>query len=279
VEIIRFIQQFSNPFLDVFSQLITMMGEDVFFIFITTVIYWCIDKDLGYKLGFVSLTSAGINLGIKELLKIPRPIGEPGIRSLRVQTAQGYSFPSGHTQNTATLWTFFMFYFRKGWIYAAGILATILVGLSRLYLGVHTPEDVLGGMLIGTVWVLISGFLYDNAAQGKRKALVILATAAAIAGLYIFREVNYYKLVGALTGFLAGYLIEPRFIGFNVRASLSMQVFKLAFGLSVLFLLRLILKLIFPELLIYCFFRYMILLLWVTIAAPLIFKRFTNIEK
>lgn len=279
MDIIRYIQQFSNPFLDVFFQLVTMMGEDAFFIFITTVIYWCIDKDLGYKIGFVTLTGASINLGIKEFLKVPRPIGEPGIRSLRVHTAQGYSFPSGHTQNTTTLWTFFMRNFKHCWVYTTGILAIVMVGLSRLYLGVHTPTDVVGGIVIGAAWVLFCGFLYDNASQDKRKIFVIIATAAAIAGLYVFREANYYKVTGALTGFLAGYLVEPRFIGFDVRARLTMQVFKLAFGLTVLFLLRLILKLIFPELLIFFFLRYMMLILWVTIAAPYIFKRFTYTMK
>lgn len=275
MEIIRYIQQFSNPFLDIFFQLITMMGEDVFFIFVTTVIYWCVDKDLGYKLGFVTLTSASINLGTKEFFKIPRPIGQPGIRSLRVHTAGGYSFPSGHTQNTTALWTFFMSSFRRGWVYAAGILSIILVGLSRLYLGVHTPTDVVGGIIIGGVWVLLCGSLYDNASQEKRKILVITVTAAVIVGLFIFREANYYKVAGALTGFTAGYLIEPRYIGFDVHASLALQIFKLAFGLTVLFLLRLILKLIFPELLIFLFLRYMILILWVTIAAPYIFKHYT----
>lgn len=279
MELIKYIQQFSNPFLDVFFQLVTMMGEDVLFIFVTAVIYWCVDKELGYKLGFITLTSASINLGIKEFLKIPRPIGQPGIRSLRVHTAGGYSFPSGHTQNITTLWTLFMSNFRRGWIYAAGILSIMLVGLSRLYLGVHTPADVVGGIIIGAVWVLFCGSLYDNASQDKRKILVITATAAALAGLYVFREANYYKVAGALAGFLAGYLIEPRYIGFDVRTSLVMQVLKLTFGLSVLFLLRLILKLIFPELLIFFFLRYMILILWVTIAAPYIFKRFAYIMK
>jgi len=274
MDIIRDIQQFSNPFLDVFFQLVTMIGEDAFFIFVTAVIYWCIDKELGYKLGFVTLTSACINFGIKDFLKIPRPIGEPGIRSLRVHTAEGYSFPSGHTQNTATLWTFFMRCFRRGWLYAAGISVILLVGVSRLYLGVHTPADVAGGMLIGSAWVFVWGLFYDKAQRHNSRLPVIAATAVVTAGLLVFREANYYKVAGALAGLLAGYLIEPRFIAFEVGTSLPKQVLKVSFGLSVLYLLRLILKLVLPELLISGYLRYLILILWVTIAAPYIFKRF-----
>ncbi|HWR61617.1 MAG TPA: phosphatase PAP2 family protein [Clostridia bacterium] len=274
MDIIRCIQQFSNPFLDVFFQLVTMIGEDVFFIFVTAIIYWCIDKELGYKLGFVTLTSACINFGVKDFLKIPRPIGEPGIRSLRVHTAEGYSFPSGHTQNTATLWTFFMRHFRRGWLYAAGIPVILLVGVSRLYLGVHTPADVAGGMLIGSAWVFVWGFFYDKAQGHNSRVAVIAATAAVTAGLLVFREANYYKVAGALAGLLAGYLIEPRFIAFKVEASLPKQVLKVSLGMSVLYLLRLVLKLILPGLLISGYLRYLILILWVTTAAPYIFKRF-----
>ncbi|MGE5678026.1 MAG: phosphatase PAP2 family protein, partial [Pseudomonadota bacterium] len=187
MELIRFIQQFSNPILDIFFQLVTMIGEDTFFILVTAIIYWCIDKELGYRLGFVTVTSACVNFGIKELLKIPRPIGEPGIRSLRVHTAEGYSFPSGHTQNTTTLWTFFMLIIRRSWFYAAGILVILMVGVSRLYLGVHTPYDVAGGILIGSAWVFFWGYLVDKAGKDNEMKLYIVTTLIASAGMLFFR--------------------------------------------------------------------------------------------
>lgn len=276
MDLIKIIQNFSNPFLDVFFQLVTMIGEDVFFIFVTAIIYWCIDKELGYKLGFVTLTSACINFGIKDLLKIPRPIGEPGIRSLRVHTAEGYSFPSGHTQNTTTLWTFFMRYFKRSWFYAAGISVILLVGISRLYLGVHTPEDVAGGMLIGAVWVFAWSFFYEKAQKRGDSMLLIISVAVVTGGLFVFKDANYYKVAGALGGLLSGYLIEPRFIDFRVKASLTVQIFKVCFGLGVLYLLRLVLKITLPGLLISDYLRYFILIMWVTVAAPYIFKRLAH---
>jgi membrane-associated phospholipid phosphatase len=272
MELIKFIQQFSNPLLDTFFQMITMIGEDTFFILVTAVIYWCIDKELGYKLGFVTLTSACVNFGIKEFLKVPRPIGEPGIRSLRLHTAAGYSFPSGHTQNTTTLWTFFMLYFKRSWLYIASISIILLVGISRLYLGVHTPADVAGGMLIGAVWVLFWGYLYEKAQRHKDKRLLILAVVIATIGLLVFKETNYYKVVGALTGLLLGYLIEPRFINFNERTSLTAQVLKVSFGMGTLYILRLVMKSTLPEHLITDHLGHLVMLVWVTIIAPLVFK-------
>ncbi len=274
MELIKLIQSFSNPFLDVIFQLVTMMGEDTFFMFVTAVIYWCVDKELGYKLGFVTLTSASVNFGLKDFLKIQRPIGEPGIRSLRVHTAEGYSFPSGHTQNTTTLWTFFMLQCRRRWLFITGIIVIMLVGLSRLYLGVHTPIDVAGGMIIGSAWVIAWSFIYEASRKRKDKRILIIVVAVASIGLLVFKDANYYKVVGALTGLLIGYIIEPRFIKFEEKASLPQQILKLSFGLTVMYALRLFLKLVLPGILISDYFRYLILLLWTTIAAPLLFKAF-----
>lgn len=275
MEIIKLVQSISNPFFDLIFQYITMLGEDIFFVLVIAVVYWCIDKELGYKLGFVTLTSASVNFCIKDIFKIPRPIGEPGIRSLRVQTADGYSFPSGHTQNTATIWTFFMVQFKHKWLYNLGILMILLVGLSRLYLGVHTPLDVAGGAIIGVVWVIIWDYIYELSIKHKNKRIIILAVVLATIGLLAFRDANYYKSVGALTGMLLGYMIEPRFIKFEEKANLTIQVLKVSFGMVVLYSLRLILKIILPEILLADYFRYFLLTVWITIAAPLIFKRFT----
>lgn len=276
MELIRIIQSFSNPALDVFFQLVTMIGEDTFFIFVTAVIYWCINKELGYKLGFVTLTSACINFGIKDMLKVPRPIGEPGIRSLRVHTAEGYSFPSGHTQNTTTLWTFFMLYFKRSWLYAAGILIILLVGVSRLYLGVHTPADVAGGMLIGAAWVYFWNFLYEKSQKYKIKWLLVITIVIVTIGLAVFRDENYYKAVGALTGLSFGYLMEPRYVNFSVKASLPVQVMKIVFGMGTLYIMKLLLKFALPQFLIIDYLRYFVLILWVTIIVPYIFKRFIS---
>lgn len=272
MEIIKLVQSISNPFFDLLFQWITMLGEDTFCIFITAVVYWCIDKDLGYKLGFVTLTSAVINFGIKDYLKIPRPIGEPGIRSLRIHTAGGYSFPSGHTQNTATLWTFFIIRFRRRWLYAAGILIILLVGLSRLYLGVHTPLDVIGGMVIGVLWAVIWDCLYEKSIILNKELTVILAVLTATIGMFVFMDVYYYKAVGALTGLLVGYLIEPRFINFKESSSLTMQVLKVSSGIGAVYALKLFMKAVLPKTLIAGYISYLILLLCITVAIPFVFK-------
>jgi len=70
-----------------------------------------------------------------------------------------YSFPSGHALMTSVVAGLLIaMTWRSNWRWwtlSFGVLYTVLVGLSRLYLGVHYPSDVLAGWCVGAVWVLI----------------------------------------------------------------------------------------------------------------------------
>jgi membrane-associated phospholipid phosphatase len=96
-----------------------------------------------------------LNLGLKELFALPRPYDlAPGVAPEAASaaaraTASGYGFPSGHTQSAATFGFFLAFRWRRRWLLGAALAATLLVGLSRIYLGVHFPADVAGGALAG----------------------------------------------------------------------------------------------------------------------------------
>ncbi len=98
------IQQISSPGLDFIAQGITILSEEILVVAVLICIYYCIDKNRGKKLFFAVLGSLFINGVVKCFFKSPRPIGEKGIKSLRKQTATGYSFPSGHSQNAGALY-------------------------------------------------------------------------------------------------------------------------------------------------------------------------------
>ena len=110
LDILRAIQSIANPFLDVLFLLITILGEQTIIVVLMESIYWSYDKVLGEYIVYSSLTGVLVNNSIKDIFKMQRPIGEDGIRSLRVETATGYSFPSGHTQQATTFYgTLFMY--------------------------------------------------------------------------------------------------------------------------------------------------------------------------
>lgn len=278
METIRFIQSFSNDFLDRFFIAVTMMGEEYFFMSIVCLFYWCIDKRFGYKLGFAYLSNGVFNTSLKNLFKVPRPfIKDPALRALRIETAGGYSFPSGHTQFTSSFWTTMVLQFKKKWIYPVGLFFILLVALSRMYLGLHTPTDVLAGAALGIGWVFLSNALFDYAERTGRKSAFLILVIPAIIGMFFFRDEDYYKIVGSFTGFYAGYLIETRWIRFDVKAPWWLQVTKFVSGLAVLLLLKETIKLVLPESIISHTVRYFLLVIWVAVLAPLIFKQITRI--
>lgn len=275
ITIIKFLQQFSNPFFDKLAELITMTGEQYFSIVVILVVYLCIDKNLGYKLGFASLFSNSINNLVKNIFKVPRPIGTKGIRSLRLETAGGYSFPSGHTQNASVLWTNLMKNIKKLWIYIIGILMIFSVALSRLYLGVHRPVDVFFGFIIGILSMFVVNKVFDYK-EKERKNIYGLLILLVIVGIItvLNGDSDLYKQLGAMAGFFIGYLIERKFIRFKEKASCIQNVIKIFIAIIGYLILELGLKAILPNLKVFGCIRYFIIILWGTTGITYIVKKF-----
>lgn len=290
IEVLRAIQSISSPILDKMFIYITMMGEEYFLIAVTVIVFWCVNKKLGYKLGFVVLTSSVINYVAKDVFhallaagrfgedaknffNINRPIGQPEIRSLRTETATGWPFPSGHTQGTTAFWITFMLHLRKKWIYAAGTVCIILVGFSRLYLGVHWPSDVIGGLIIGGLWALFACWVFDKALEKSKKSILLFIIVPVISGMVFYFDSSYCQLAGTLTGFFAGYVVEDKYIKFTEKAKLWQQILKFVFGFIVLLLIRIIVKKLLPVSPVSDFIRYLLIGLWITAGAPEVFTR------
>src|SRR6056297_324541 len=185
VELLKMIQQIRFPLLDVLFQAITITAEELFFIVLAAWFLWCGNKQLGYRVGFAFLASVVVNPLLKNSFRIERPIGVEGIESQRLHTATGYAFPSGHTQGATAFWTGMMTYVRRRWMFLLGTVLIVLVAFSRMYLGVHWPSDVIGGLIAGVVTVLVVNRVFDLAARRGNKLLLLLVVLPLGIGLLL----------------------------------------------------------------------------------------------
>jgi membrane-associated phospholipid phosphatase len=278
-EILKYIQSFSNQFLDGFFEYATILGEDIFFIIVIAIVFWCFNKNFGYKLAFVYLASGAINTIVKEIVRFPRPIGYEGIKSIRVETAGGYSFPSGHTQQSTSLFTSFMIEFKKKWLYFIGVLSILLVGFSRLYLGVHWPTDVLGGLIIGLLSTIAVIKLFDWSKEKGNPMLLGVLVIPMMICLIFFRTATYYKAAGTLIALWIGYIIESKYIKYSSKAIWWKQIIKLVIGFLGIILIRVYLKKLLPIAIYSDFIRYALMGIWMTVISPIIFRALSVEER
>ena len=132
------------------------LGYGGFLLLFVPIGYWIFNKNIFARMGLWLLLSALLNAYLKDLLQDPRP--DP-VFQLDPAVGQSYGFPSGHAQIAIVIWFWIAWEARKTWIW---ILSSILVAgicFSRLYLGVHDVEDVIGGIAIGLLSLLIFIFL------------------------------------------------------------------------------------------------------------------------
>ena len=143
-----------TPFLDKLMQLVTYFGQELIIIAVICTLYWCVDKRFAYLLGFTYFSAGLCVQALKITFRIPRPwILDPEFRAVEsaLDGATGYSFPSGHTQGATCL--FFPLALRTPRLAAKilYVLAFLGIGFSRMYLGCHTPKDVLTSLALSLV--------------------------------------------------------------------------------------------------------------------------------
>jgi membrane-associated phospholipid phosphatase len=131
-------------------RLLSFLGTEDFFLLVMPAMVWCIDASLGLRIGMILLTSASVNSILKVLVGWPRPFWVSD-RVTPYAFESSYGLPSGHAQNSMALWgRMAVGLKRAGWVIGLGILI-FLISLSRLYLGVHFPSDVLAGWVVAAI--------------------------------------------------------------------------------------------------------------------------------
>lgn len=268
-----------------FFQFVTCFGQETFLLSVICLFYWCIDKKFAFQLGLTYFTSGLAVQSLKITFRIPRPwILNPDFHPVEsaIPHATGYSFPSGHTQGGTCLFAPLALKVKRYSLKFLFVFLFLLIGFSRMYLGVHTPKDVLTAMAIS----LLFSWLFAKFSQKLFNHIRLLSFSLGLCALFVlvytlfllFIEdlpVRYasdcIKASGAGLGFALGLYLEQTKLHFTTRTnSLWGQILKLLVGLCSTLLLKLFLSGLFSFLL-WKTFVYAFLVLWILFLYPFLF--------
>jgi undecaprenyl-diphosphatase len=285
MEFLKFLAQFRTPTLTLIFSMFTSFGEEILTITIICFLYWCYNKKLARMICLAFFTSGLIVQSLKLTFCIPRPwVLCPTFKPVAssIETATGYSFPSGHTQSSSSLFGSLAFLSKKSWLRILYSTIIIGVGFSRMYLGYHTPKDVLASMGISLLIVYLINKVIPVSTYKASTVAISLAVFSAIILVYALILKNLpgadltqfhdcFKAAGAGIGFALGWYIEPLYINFDEKkGSLPIQVLKLLLGLIVAVILKSGLKVVLGTGLTADAVRYFILVCWIMILYPMI---------
>ncbi len=249
MEFLYLLEDIRMPVLNEFMLLITRLGEETAFLVLALIVFWCVDKKRGYLLMTVGFLGTMANQFMKLWFRIPRPwVLDPEFTILEQarEAATGYSFPSGHTTSAVGTFGSIAASSRKKRTIALCVILAVLVGLSRMYIGVHTPADVLVGALTSVVLILAlrRAVLSD---RGMPVIIGIMVTMAlgllAFVSLYPFPAdvdahnlqsgvKNAWTMLGCMAGVLVVYHAEKKYINFTTMAVWWAQILKVVLGLG-----------------------------------------------
>jgi membrane-associated phospholipid phosphatase len=279
-EVILRLQQLS-PEWDLPFIVLTFMGGEPFFLILIPMLYWCLDRRTGARLSLLFLLSAYANAAAKILASQPRPF-EYNPQVQKLVEATGGGLPSGHTQNSVAFWGYLASHYRRPWLWIGAVALMVLVPLSRVYLGVHFPTDLLGGYLLGAFLLLVYlrlEPLVERWLTGKGLGWhmgLAVAVPVLLAQAYPGGEKHGISACGMLMGMAVGFVLERRWVAFDSGGPATKRFFRFVLGEAVLFGLWLSLKPLFsgyePETF-YRFLRYSLVGLWGGLGAPWVFVR------
>lgn len=258
------LERIRTPFLDGLFYAVTQMGDELFFIAVALLVFWCVDKRCGYYLLTTCFFGILLNEILKLMFRIPRPwVRDPAFTVVEKARARalGYSFPSGHTQNAVCFFGCIALWMRRRWVSVLCGIGAVLVAFSRLYLGVHTPWDVgvsaaLALLLVCVLYPVFHRYGDDGRVFG---GFIAVMTVCSVGYLFVTscvigggnRELSEnivsgishgYYMLGGVLGLAVSYPLERKYVRFDTHATPLGQAVKMIVGMGLVIVLKGLLK-------------------------------------
>lgn len=254
LEFLKWLQEVRTPAMEEFFLGVTRGGEGLWILAMAGTLFWVFGARIGYRVGFALSAGDLLTGALKSTFCVPRPwVRDPSIWP--VADAQwgafGYSFPSGHAANTALLWGGLAAAARRWWLWMPALAWIGLMAASRMVLGVHTPVDVAGALLLAIPVVWAMGWIYDWSERNPARAWRVLAGAVGVA-LAAWAFVRFkpmppdadpgfskdaFRSVWGMLGFYGAWFVERKYIRFDPAKLGGYRVLAVAVGVLMLALM------------------------------------------
>ena len=256
MDFLYFLEGLRTPWLNACVAALTHLGGEMVFLVVALTVFWCVDKRQGYYLLSVGFLGTLVNQFLKITCRIPRPWDRDPhftiVESARAE-ATGYSFPSGHSTSSVGTFGVLATESRRRWLRGICIALCVLIPLTRLYLGVHTPADVLVGSAIPLFFIItLRPFVYGKNGRHLPRLLAVMLVLAA--AFVVYMELfpfpanvdpdnlhsaleNSYTLLGALIGMIIVWFTDRK-LNFPTRGVWYAQVLKTILGLALALMVK-----------------------------------------
>lgn len=250
MEFLYLLENIRIPGLNELMLAVTTLGEETAFLVIGLIVFWCIDKHKGYYIMSVGFLGTIVNHILKLSFRIPRPwVRDPNFTILEQarDAANGYSFPSGHTQTAVGTFGAVAAFTKDRWIKNCCMILAVLVAFSRMYIGVHTPADVLVSVVLALLFVFALRKPVLSGGDREMKIVFVVLIVLALGFLLFVHFWNFpadmdahnmqsglknaYTMLGCTLGMAIVYAVDKKRLNFPVRAKLWVQFVKAIIGL------------------------------------------------
>ncbi len=212
METVYLIQSVATPWLDTLLTWVAELGSEQAYVALIVITYLGVDARAGRTLGITLLLSFMVNQYAKGLFDTPRPfeLDPTVVRTQRaLDGALGAGFPSGHAQSSFTFWGLAALLVRRVWFTVLAVVVIGVVAFSRLYLGVHVPADVWGGLAIGLVIVAGALLWVRSEFEPPLVLIVVLGVALPLAFHLLWPTPESALLTGAMAALAVGPALVP----------------------------------------------------------------------
>lgn len=241
LDIVLWFQQNRAAWMEVMVQILDQIGLDLGYVALFGFIFWAVNKRHGIRLTFALVVIAIVSFALKDAIMRPRPYLVSDLVT-PVFEADGFGVPSGHTSFAVMIWGYIAIWLRKGWVWVVAISYMLLQGFGRMIAGVHFPQDVVAGFLVGIVTLAIyyptarrlGQFWLRQSLATQFAISIFIPVVMAIIGMSLALEAYqveaYLTMIGLAMGIGLGASIEHHFVQFQPPAQPMKKVIIFVIG-------------------------------------------------